>query len=185
MSQAGDISAISGPVSPGVFTTLLTDNHETFDYTVGTGVSTTANNTISLFGDNGIQVYTDDVDTSVNQIRFSRGEVITSDATETTLLQFTVLNNTCLTFQVIVSAFCTAGTSANSCAGGYTTATVKNVAGVASIVGTFDFFKNLDVALSASDITIDTSGANFRIRVKGQAGDTIQWNACTPGIIST
>jgi len=185
MSQAGDISSTGGPVPPSVPTSFKVDSSEAYAYTAGAATSTPALNVEQILGDNGIQTVVNSTDTNVIQIRFARGSTTTSGAVTATALQFTTLSNTTVTMQILVSGYCTAGTASGQGIGGSTIATVINVAGVASLVDVPDYDVNTGAGLTGATFSVDTSGANFRIRVTGQAGQDISWTACTPGQVST
>lgn len=121
------------------------------------------------------------VDRNVILVRFQRGEVQTVGATTDTAFSFTLNNNTTLTLQLIVSGFA----DNNDSLGGYSTVTVKNVAGVSTIIDAGDLVINTDTSLDGSYFIVDTSGADFRVRVTGVAARTINWSVALPGIVST
>lgn len=184
MSQIYKTSSGGGGLPSNVPTSFTTDKIESYNFSAGAGTAIPSGNNIQLYGDNGIETVTESTQTSVIQVRFTRGETTTSDgAGQTqTALSLTTVNNTVITFQVLVAGF----DSADSIGvGGYTTATVINIAGVASLIDIPDIIVNRSAGLTTSTFTVDTSGAQARIRVTGDATKTINWTVCTPGIVST
>lgn len=175
------------PPPPTSVTTLQVDKTDatvtTINQPVPTAV-TAATNIIIVNGDNGIE--TDALPTVASnamQIRFTRGEVTTTNtATPTTVLSFATETNTCLTLQIIVAGYDANGIDGVSA---YCTAGVLNQAGVASILGTPAVILTPTAGLVATNVTLAVAGANFLIQVTGDATHTINWAACTPGIIST
>jgi len=179
-------SSTTSPPPPTVLVSLRADDNDTSVSSIiqptPTNVTASAN-VIILNGDNGIETAAiPNVASNAVQVRFSRGSVTTSDgAGQTqTVLEFTTLNNTTLTLQILVAGYSTD----NLGVGGYTTASVVNVAGVATLIDVPDIIVQTQAGLAAATFTVDTSGANLRIRVTGVAGKTINWSCCTPGIIS-
>jgi hypothetical protein len=175
------IATTSGNLPPEVPTSFTTDTSGTFEYPAGTGTAIPDSNNLVLTGDNGIQTVTHTVDTNVIQVRFQRGTTQTVGATTQTAFSLNMLSNTTLTLQVIISGYA----DNNDAVGGYTTATIKNVAGVASVIDAGDVIVNTDASLVGATFNISASGAGFIITVSGVAARTIDWSVCLPGIVST
>jgi len=136
-------------------------------------------NTLRVSGDDGIKtVATPNADTANFTIRFIRGRTTTSGAATSNLITQSVLSNTTMTIQIIISGF----SATNDGVGFYGTAVVKNVAGTASLINTVDLIKNADADLAGTNVTVTTAGANLLVNVVGVAGEDIQWGGCLPGI---
>jgi hypothetical protein len=179
-----DLSA--GPVPPDVPTSFTTDISTTLATpAAGLGTTTPVANNVRVSGDNGLVIVSDPAQPSLMLVAFTSGSVTTSDGLgqTRTIIPFTLLTDSVLTIQVIVSG---RDTGTGDGVGGYCTATVKNVAGVASIVGTApDILVTADASISTAAFTVGVSGAQFIVTVTGVAGRTINWDACLPGIIQS
>lgn len=181
-------SLASGPTPPSIVTGLVADDVDSATTAIVQRTPSTVSATASLIvlnGDNGIE--TDKMAaltsgaTNVLQIRFTRGIGQTVDAATTTLITLGTRTNTVVTMQILV-----AGKSTDNLGvGGYAIATFKNIAGVVTVVDVLDFIVNGDAGLGAATFGITPSGTNLLITVTGVAGKTINWTACTPGIVST
>ncbi len=184
MSQAGANNAISS--TPSIPTSFTTDLSSTLSVpAVGLGTTTPVANNVRVAGDNGIVTESDPVQPSLLHLGFSSGIATTSDGTSQTqtIIPFTLATNTVLTIQVIVSG---QDTGSKDGVGGYCTATVKNVSGTASIVGTApDILVSAEGTIAAATFTVGVTGAQFIVTVTGVAGRTINWDACLPGIVQT
>ncbi len=182
MSQAGANNAISS--TPSIPTSFTTDLSSTLSVpAVGLGTTTPVANNVRVAGDNGIVTESDPVQPSLLHLGFSSGIATTVGATTQTIIPFTLASNTVLTIQVIVSG---QDTGSKDGVGGYCTATVKNVAGTASIVGTApDILVSAEGTIAAATFTVGVTGAQFIVTVTGVAGRTINWDACLPGIVQT
>lgn len=183
MSQAGIISISSGVLPPQVPTSFTTDLNDTIllpgDINPPLGTSTPLLNVERLSGDDGIKtVATPNAQVNNVTIRFIRGRTTTAGAVTSNLITQATLSNTTMTIQIIISGF---GNN-NDGIGFYGTAVVKNIAGVASLVGTVDLIKNFDASLAAATATVTVSGGNLLVNVLGVAGVNIDWGACLPGI---
>ncbi len=176
----------SGDLPPDVPTTFTTDLSTTLPVpALGLGTTTPVSNNVRVAGDNGIVVISDPLQPKLMHFGFSSGVATTSDGTSQTqtIIPFTLTNNTVLTIQVIVSG---RDTGTGDGVGGYCTATVKNFAGVASIVGTApDILVTADASIATATFTVGVTGAQFIVTVTGVAGRTINWDACLPGIIQS
>lgn len=171
-----------GNLPDDVLTSITTDLSETLPaYSAGLGTTTPVSKNIRALGDQGIVTISDPAQPELMTIRFSTGEVQTTDATQTTIKTFTMVSDTCLTYQVIVAAYSTD----NLALGGNTIATFKNVAGVASVIDEGDLIVNAEVGLIGAEFGVDVSGASVIFWVKGVAGKTINWTVCFPGVVST
>jgi hypothetical protein len=106
-----------------------------------------------------------------------QNRVTTTDATVTTLHTFTVPASTTYRVEVTVIARRTGGAAgtAEDGAGYLQTATLKNVAGTATIIGAVGV---LDTAedQAAWDCTIDVTGATARVRVTGAVDNNVTWH---------
>ncbi len=141
-------------------------------------VSSVANN-IRIGGSNGIQTIQNSV-AGEFIIGFVEASGTTVGAT-TASLTITVPLNSVETYQIIVSGLA----DNNDGVGAYGTAVAKNIAGVASIVGTADLIVNRDVSLLGTNVTTSVAGDQFLVNVLGVAGRTINWNIALPGIVGT
>jgi len=183
MSQAGIINTSSGPVPPSVPTSFTTDLNDTTllpdDINPPLGTSTPLLNVERLSGDDGIKtVAAPNAAANLVIIRFIRGRTTTAGAATSNLITQATLSNTTMTIQIIISGF---GDN-NDGIGFYGTAVVKNVVGVASLVGTVDLIKNFDASLATATATVTTAAGNLLVNVVGVAGVNIDWGACLPGI---
>lgn len=174
MSQIYSKATSSEPAIPTSFTT---DKQENFAYDSGAGSAVPKNNVLQLYGDNGIETVTNDTDTDVVHIRFSQGYATTTNVQTQTLLTITLRTNTAFTINIIVNGF----SDANDVAGGSLTTTLKNVAGVASIVGENDFILDSDTSLNGAKASLEASGDQVLLKVTGVAATVIQWGGCTTG----
>ena len=180
------IGGIGGTPPPAVPLQFTADDEDAVLTAINqpnpTNVVPTAN-TLQINGDNGIQTYALtnllSGDTNVLQVGFSRGSATTVDAATADVLTFPTSTDSCFTMQVLVAGI----SNDNLGIGGYTTATIINVAGVASLVDTPDIIIQANAALAAGSFDIIASGANVIIRTTGVAGKTIVWSVCTPGIV--
>lgn len=138
-------------------------------------------NVIVLNGDNGIQTYhltNPSLDENIAQIGFIRDTAQTIDDQTVTILSLSTINDSCFTAQVLVSGISTD----DDAIGGYTTATVKNIAGTVTFIDEPDVIIQAESALSAANFTLVVSGTNLLVQANGVLGKTINWSACTPGI---
>lgn len=106
-----------------------------------------------------------------------QNRVVTTNATVTTLHTFTIPASTTYMIEIKVQARRTGGVSgsAEDGAGYIRRATIKNVAGTATIIGSVqDDYTAEDQA--AWDCTIDVTGATARARVTGAASNNITWH---------
>lgn len=171
-----------GPVPPAVPTSFKTDITDAFNFNVGSGTSVPIANVEQIYGDNGIQTSTNSTTGNVIQVRFSRGTVATVSNETVTALSFATNNDTTVTMNILISGFCA---SLGQGIGGNAVATIVNVAGVATLIDETDFNLNKNAGLIDANVTVDTSGNLFRIRVTGSLGNPISWTVCTPGQVST
>lgn len=173
----------SGPFPPQVPTSFTTDIEESYDFPVAAGTSVPIANVERFTGDNGIQTVanTNIGETNVIQVRFQREDTVTVGAVSSNILARTLFLNSTLTLQVLVAGFADNG---DAC-GGYTTATIKQTGGIATIIDAGDLIFNSDASLVGANFTISTTGAQFIITVTGVALRTINWSVCLPGIVST
>lgn len=83
-----------------------------------------------------------------------------------------VATNSCMSVRANIVAY----DSANGLgAGGEMLATIRNVAGVLTVVGVPDKTVNSDGALVAVSWTLISSGTNAQVQVTGVAGHTLDW----------
>lgn len=143
------------------------------------GAATAVVNNIRVGGSNGIQTIQTGTLGEI-LIGFVEASGTTVGAT-TASLSITVPTNTVETYQIIVSGLA----DNNDGVGAYGTAVAKNIAGVASIVGTADLIVNRDASLAGTNVTTGVAGDQFLVTVLGVAGRTINWNIALPGIVGT
>lgn len=175
MSQAGDISAISGPVPPVVATSYVTDVNSPAIPAANIlnvpGGQTTTNNDkgVQTDGSSGSNTLT------IQLTNRATGTVTTPAAAVTTIITLP-LGATPGTFYIYgnVQAFesVTPSSAAYSFSGGYRTDGVT-----ATELGTefHDTFQ--DAVLMTSDIFLSPSGNSVIVQVQGVVGLTINWNA--------
>ena len=109
--------------------------------------------------------------------RVFQNRVATTDATVTTLHTITIPASTTVQINAFVTARRTGGTAgtAEDGAGYIVIATVKNVAGTATIIGAVNnLVAQEDQVLW--DATIDVTGATARVRVTGAALNNVVWH---------
>jgi hypothetical protein len=103
--------------------------------------------------------------------------VNTTDATPTVLASFPVGTNQTKVMQAFIKGVRTGGAAGTTgdAAGYIMMATVKDIAGTATVIsgGTATPVTGEDQA--AWNVTIDTSGANARVNVTGAASNNITW----------
>jgi hypothetical protein len=143
------------------------------------GTVNAVTNNIRIGGTNGIQTIQNGTLGDLI-IGFVEASGTTVGAT-TASLSITVPLNSVETYQIIVSGLA----DNNDGVGAYGTAVCKNIAGVASIVGTADLIVNRDASLAGTNVTTGVSGNQFLVTVLGVAGRTINWNIALPGIVGT
>jgi hypothetical protein len=143
------------------------------------GTVNAVTNNIRIGGSNGIQTIQNGTPGDLI-IGFVEASGTTIGAT-TASLSITVPLNSVETYQIIVSGLA----DNNDGVGAYGTAVAKNIAGVASIVGTADLIVNRDASLDGSNVTSGVSGNQFLVTVLGVVGRTINWNIALPGIVGT
>lgn len=143
------------------------------------GSVTAVSQVLRIGGTNGIQTIKNGTAGDLI-IGFVESSGTTVGAT-TASLSITVPLNSVETYQIIVSGLA----DNNDGVGAYGTAVAKNIAGVASIVGTADLIVNRDDSLDGTNVTTGVSGDQFLVTVLGVAGRTINWNIALPGIVGT
>jgi hypothetical protein len=136
---------------------------------------------LQVYGDNGILTVTNDTDTDVIQIRFSRAEATTVGATTTTVIEFDIPLNTVMTMKIIINGLA----DNNEALGAEVSTTVKNIAGTSSRIDNNDIIFDAEATLVAAvaAIEVDDATDTIRVRATGVAGRTINWAVCTPGIL--
>lgn len=137
-----------------------------------------------LTGENGIVIYKlPNVGPSDNyfMVAFGHNQVQTIGAETKTLLTFATVTDESFRIQILVSATADDG----SVIGGNNFYTVKNIAGVLSIVEEPDLILDSDAPLANATASVSASGTDFILTVTGVLDRTINWGACTPGIITT
>jgi len=176
VSQAGDISATSGPVPPAVPTQFTADDSTT-------GIP--ASNNLNLFSrdtsdnnDNGIQTSADPNNSDNFYVELTNritGTVVTTDATPTTLISFSL---GAFPGTIIAQGDVTAYNVTDAAGASYTYAGAAITDGLNA---TEISVENLNVfeqaAMTAATITLGVSGNNAVITVTGIVGKRINWNA--------
>jgi hypothetical protein len=163
---------------------LLTGN-DSFVFEAHTQTLTNKTLTAPTIGGTAVYTGTDANDTSLSlcPIKIRKAQVQTTDATVTTLLSYTMTDETLCAFDVVV----TVARRTNVTKGGrYKRSVVyrRTSAGVATIVGTLETGTDQETT-AGLDVTIDTDGANaVRVRVTGEAATNYNW-ACEMRIEET
>lgn len=105
-----------------------------------------------------------------------QSKITTTDATVTTLATITIPATTTMQIEATVVARRTGGTggTAEDGAGYRINATVKNVAGTATIIGAVGALYTAEDQ-AGWDATIDVTGATARIRVTGATNNNVSW----------
>lgn len=148
------------------------------------GSAVPVSHAIRITGDNGITTVALPNVPGAFEIRFSRGEVQTVGAVTSNVITLPLVNNSTITLQIIATGY----SDNNEGIGGYGTITVKNVAGVASLVGTsgpVDLLISADSSLTSGTVTVTVAGGSLLVNVKGVAGRIINWTVALPGIVSS
>lgn len=169
MSQAGDISATSGPVPPAVPTQFTTDD----------GTAIPSANNLNVLGGSGI-VTSANPDLSSNlfisvQNSFTdQAETIGATTADITTVPLTVAGT--YTFECRVAAWTSTGPAG---AGFAINGVIRSDGVTATLIGDSDGFFHSDASLDSADVNIIASGNDAIIRVTGVAGLTIEWGAFT------
>jgi hypothetical protein len=150
------------------------------DIAVPQGTSIPVAGIMRLAGDNGIKTVQPTMVNGVTIIRFIRGNATTSDGGGQTkvCVDQEIPNNTALTIQIVTSGLSLDGFGV----GAYGTAIVKNVGGTCTLVNTTGLLVSKDSAIGSANVTVTISGTFLLVNVTGQAGKTINWTTCLPGI---
>lgn len=179
MSQAGDISAIAGPVPPTVPTSFVTDS----------GTAVPALNILNVLTSDTIANDDDGItDTgSGNTVTTFITNRITATATTSdgagqtqTVTLLTPSNSTAQTFNANVTGFDSAG---NAMTGGTIIGISRKAAGIVTVVGTNDVFEESDATLATADYNIISSGGDIIAEFIGVAGLSINWKVLFTYII--
>ena len=119
---------------------------------------------------------TDNNATTNNPIRNTlQRDVVTTDATVTTLYSFSASSNTSYQVEVEILARKTNATAGNT-AGYKLMAAFKDVSGTTTQIGTTTVIHSVE-SDATWNATIDNSGTSIRVRVTGAAANTISWMA--------
>lgn len=166
--------------APSVPTSFITNS----------GTATPAANIINILGDSTSVTNDDGITTTgsgstvtiflTNRVQ---GRIITTDATDQTLISFALSASAAsYTFDIQIAAY----DVTDDLASGYSIfGTIKSLSSVASIIGTPDKIVNEEGAMSACQANLVVSGNNAIIRVNGLAGKTINWNAVLTYVAQT
>lgn len=182
MSQAGIVSTSSGPVPPTVATSYVTDSGTAVpaaNVLIVDGKTSSENNANGIITKGGTPATaaSNEVDIVITN-RF-HGTVNTTNATPTTVasLDLTTIGNGVFTFDAQVSGF---DVTDNEGVGYAIFGTIKNIAGVLSVIGSPDKINNEDSApvdITAADCNLTSSGTSAIIQVTGIAAKTFHWRA--------
>ena len=164
---------MAGPIPPTLVSTLTGNS--------GGAVGPTANN-INVIGANGIVVAgnpgTSTLTISPTEVVLSGTATTTGATTANINVSIPVPTNSTVSVRVNLAGY---DSTANLGVGGEMLASVKNVSGTLSIVGTPDRTKNNDTALNDTSWTLITSGTNALVQVTGTANgggsNVINWRA--------
>lgn len=109
-------------------------------------------------------------------LNVQEGSVSTTDATVTTVLTYTIPATTTVDIEARVVARRTGGSSgtAEDGAGYNLFATVKNVAGTATLIGSVQSITAREDQ-AGWDATIDVTGATARVRITGATNNNVDW----------
>jgi hypothetical protein len=167
------LNTMAGPIPPSIVETLTGND--------SIAVGPTANN-INVIGANGILV---SGNAATSTLTISPVEVVLTGTATTTgattaniNVDIPVSSNSIVSVRANIAGY---DSTAMLGVGGEMLASVKNVAGVLSIVGVPDRTKNSDTALNDTSWTLITSGTNALIQVTGTGSgggsDVINWRA--------
>jgi hypothetical protein len=173
MSQAGIIN-MAGGGGGGSPVQTLTGN-------IGGAVPPTANN-INIIGSGSVLVTgtpgTSTLTITIPEVLLTGTATTTGPTNANINVIIPVPNNSTVSVRVNLAGY---DSTANLGIGGELLASVKNVSGVLSIIGTSDRTKNSDMPINDATWALITSGLNALVQVTGTANgggsDVINWRA--------
>ena len=157
----------SGALPPSVPTSFVTDS----------GTATPTGNVLNVVtpggGTQGISTSGAGSTITITLAGAVIGSAQTIGAVTSTLLTIPMANNSCLTLDVLISAFESTlpGVAGSSLIASF----IRTGAGVPALVAKPDDQQNISPLLSGVSYQITGSGANVLVTVTGQAGVTINW----------
>lgn len=178
MSQAGDISAVSGPVPPSVATSYQTQNGTAvpaLNVLIVNAVDSIENNNNGVISKGGV------VGTGVsNELDIVLTNRQTYSETTTNLQTLNLLTFDCgltpgvYNFNLQIQGFA----SATNLGAGYsiTSLIVRTTGAAATIIGSPAIDTNEEGALSTVDVVINDVLNTLTVDVTGVAGQTIKWS---------
>jgi hypothetical protein len=186
MSQFGQ-GITTGSLPSVVATTYTTDQFDIYtsasDVGASAGTVSAQGNVLRVFGNNGIVTSQISGDAGVLEINFDHSKGETNGAVLDNLFFLSIPVGKTYTLQYLVSGISiTDGTSSIGASG---TACIKNVSGVASLVGVPSKTVYNDAPLAGCVITPGAGIGGFVINVTGVAGQDIQWGASVTGFSTT
>lgn len=181
----GKFDLVDNAPSDGSITTLVVDDE---DLSTEPLVQPNPQNVtaiaglVYLSGENGLKTYKlTALGANISVVAFNHGEVQTIGATTESILTFPTTIDTSFRIQILLSGTADDG----SAVGGNNYYTVKNIGGVLSIIEEPDLILDKDSPLDAVNAFVAASGTDFVVYVTGVIGRTINWEACTPGVIQS
>lgn len=177
MSQAGDISAISGPVPPSVATSYVTQNGTAVpsaNVLIVNANSSTENNNNGLISKGGVVGTGTSNELDIVFTNRLRGTVTTVGAVTSAIITFTPTVIGTYSIEVRIAAYNTT----SLLGAGYSVFGSARFDGVNSnLCGIADLIVNEEGAMSSSSVSMTVSGANILINGIGYALQTINWSA--------
>ena len=171
MSQIYKAGVASTPSVPTSFTTDATDT-TTVSVPAPVGTAVPQANVLQVTGLNGITTYQPTLVAGVLEIGYLGNKVTTTDATPTTILTISPINNSGQAYQFLI--VCYDAINALTFGGQLLGVARVNGGAATAIELPVELFGG-DAALSNVDFTFIASGANVLVQVQGIVGHTLDW----------
>lgn len=178
MSQAGDISAVAGPVPPAVATSYVTDNGTAIpalNILIINGIDSTEDNANGIIVNGGVVGTGTGNEVDVVLTNRKTYTLTTNGLTPGTLLSFPLggTDGTYLFKLEIVAWDTTLNLSSGYSISGLV---MKTLSGAASIIGLPSIDTNEEGVMVGVDVTITNTANNLEVDVIGLVGSEIHWN---------